>query len=111
VDQVAQTVEHKQRLRATGASVVEMEAGAVAFRAEKWGIPFTCLRVVTDRADEGFAIDFNVMRDADGRFSRARILRKVMERPGVYVPELLRIQRRCRAGARVLGDFIASCQF
>ena len=111
MDRVAQTVEEKRRLRGGGASVVEMEAGAVALRARNWGVPFSCLRVVTDRADEGFALDFNRVRDADGRFSRLRIVATACRRPWVYFPELFRIQRRSRAAARVLGDFIASCQF
>jgi adenosylhomocysteine nucleosidase len=111
MNRVARTVEEKRKLRATGASAVEMEAAAVALAAEKWSVPFSCLRVVTDRADEAFAIDFNEMRDAAGRFSRARIMRKAMARPAFYIPELLRIDRRSRSAAQILGGFFASCQF
>jgi nucleoside phosphorylase len=111
MDRVAQTVEDKRRLRAGGASVVEMEAGAVALRAQRWGVPFSCLRVVTDSAGEGFALDFNRVRGADGRFSRLRILAAASRRPWVYFPELFRLQRRSLAAAKILGDFIASCEF
>ncbi len=90
---------------------MDMEAAAVGVRAGRWGRPFGCWRVVTDRADEGFAFDFNSVRDGKGRFSRLRIVRKAVQRPCVYVPELVRLERRCREAAETLGEFIAGCRF
>ena len=58
-----------------GADVVEMEAAAVAERAEHCNLPFYAIRVVTDTADENFPLDFNHVRDAEGRFDRVKILR------------------------------------
>ena len=52
IDHVAQTADEKRRLRAGGASAVEMEAGGVAERARARDVPFYCVRVVTDLADE-----------------------------------------------------------
>jgi len=111
MDRVVRSVEEKARLWAAGAAAVEMEAAAVASEARSWGVPFFCVRVVMDRADESFALDFDRMRGPDGRFSRARILRAVLARPGVLLPELIRVERRSRLAARMLGDFIADCQF
>ena len=42
-----------------GGSAVEMEAGGVAERARARDVPFYCVRVVTDLADEDMANDFN----------------------------------------------------
>jgi adenosylhomocysteine nucleosidase len=111
VGQVIQTVEEKRRLRSTGASVVEMEAAALASCAAREGLPFYCIRVVMDRADEGFALDLNRLRDPEGRFSRVRILREALAHPLEVAPELIRLERRCRKAARSLGEFLADCQF
>ena len=37
--------------------------------------------MVTDTADESLPLDFNRMRDADGRFSRAKIVAAALRRP------------------------------
>lgn len=111
IDRVVQTVEEKARWRAMGAAVVEMEAAGVAAEARKANLPFFCVRVVMDEAKESFALDLNSLRRPDGRFSRPRILRAVLARPGVLLPELIRIERRSRLAARVLGDFIGDCRF
>jgi len=88
-----------------------MEAAALAERAESWGVPFYCVRIVTDTASEALPVDFNAYRDADGRFSRSRILLAALRRPGVLVPRLMQFNRRCRDASAVLGDFVASCRF
>src|SRR5207248_4056081 len=54
IDHVALTAAEKSNLRATGASVVEMEAAGVARAAEDLGVPFYCIRAVSDMADENF---------------------------------------------------------
>jgi len=111
LDRVVHSVEEKARWRAAGAAAVEMEAAAVASEARRLGVPFFCVRVVMDRAQEGFALDFNRVRGPDGRFSRVRVLRAVLARPGLLMPELIRLERQCRLAARALGDFIADCRF
>jgi adenosylhomocysteine nucleosidase len=108
---VVGTVAEKERLRAGGASVVEMEAAGVAGRAEVSGLPFYCVRAVMDPACEGFLLDFDGLRDRDGRFSRMRILRAALSRPWVALPELIRLERQGRIAAKALGDFIAECRF
>lgn len=110
IDRVASTVAEKSKLRKSGADVVEMEAGAVAERAEHFNIPFYAIRVVTDAADENLPMDFNQVRDAEGRFDRLRILAAASRQPSIF-PALLKLNRRCKAAAQILGDFIADTRF
>ncbi len=111
IDHVAATAGEKQELRRTGGSVVEMEAAGVAERAECFGIPFQCVRVVTDLANETMANDFNSALRADGHFATMHILLGALRQPTVRLPELLRLRSRCVRAARGLGDFIVNCRF
>jgi adenosylhomocysteine nucleosidase len=111
IDRVAQTAAEKQKLRAAGADAVEMEAAGVYARAQALGLPFFCVRAVTDLADETFANDFNAALRADGHFGTMQILRFAMLRPVARLPELVRLRKRCRIAARTLGEFLAYCQF
>ena len=110
IDRVASTAAEKAELRKTGADAVEMEAAAIAPRAREWNLPFYCVRVVTDTSDESFPLDFNQMRDADGRFDRAMILRTLIRKPAA-LPPLMGLNRRTNRAAKALGDFVARCQF
>jgi adenosylhomocysteine nucleosidase len=111
IDHVAQRAEEKSRLRAAGAWAVEMEAAGVAERAAQWGLPFYCVRAVTDLADESFGVDFNAALRSDGRFDTMRILASAMRRPVKLFPELIRLRSRCQTAAQALGEFIAGCRF
>jgi adenosylhomocysteine nucleosidase len=111
IGHVAQTAEEKRRLRADGGMVVEMEAAGVAVRAQARGLPFYCVRVVTDLAGETMANDFNAALRADGHFDTMVILKGTLRRPLARLPELYRLRQRCVRAARVLGDFFADCRF
>ena len=111
VDRVVQTVEEKKALRDSGALAVEMEAAAVGLRARVWGVPFYCVRSVTDLAEESFQLDLNAARGEDGRISVARILGAAVQRPHQMVPELCTLYRRSRLASRELGEFLADCRF
>jgi adenosylhomocysteine nucleosidase len=111
VDRVVQTVEEKKALRDSGALAVEMEAAAVGLRARVWGVPFYCVRSVTDLAEESFQLDLNAARGEDGRISVARILGAAVRRPHQMVPELCTFYRRSRLASRELGEFLADCRF
>ena len=111
LDHVAQTSEEKRRLREGGSLAVEMEAAGVAERAAARGIKFYCIKVVTDRADEDMANDYNQALRPDGHFATISILVRTLRDPLVRVPELIRLRNRCVRAARVLGDFIADCRF
>jgi adenosylhomocysteine nucleosidase len=110
LNRVVSTSAEKTELRQTGADAVEMEAAAVATRAQEWNQPFYCIRVVTDTAQESFPLDFNRMRDAEGRFSRSKIMAAALLRPTVF-PKMMKLNRRCNDASKALGDFIASCRF
>jgi adenosylhomocysteine nucleosidase len=110
-DRVAQTIEEKRNLRRSGAGAVEMEAAGMLPRVREWEVPFYCIRSVTDLADESFAVDFNAVRNQDGRFSTPRILVAAIRKPFTAGAELMKLQRRCRVAARTLGEFIADCRF
>jgi adenosylhomocysteine nucleosidase len=111
-DRVAVTALEKGALRArTGAIAVDMEAASVARKATQWGVPFYCIRAVSDTAFEDLPLDFNLYRDSEGRFGRTRIALAALMRPFTAVPGLLRLDHNCRVAAKALGDFFADCRF
>jgi adenosylhomocysteine nucleosidase len=111
LDHIAQTAAEKRVLRTGGGTVVEMEAAGVAACAEARGIPFHCVRVVSDLAGEDMANDFNAVLREDGHFATIDLLIAVGRNPLLRLPELVRLRNRCTRAARVLGDFIADCRF
>jgi adenosylhomocysteine nucleosidase len=111
LDRVAATAAEKRELRRrTGAIAIEMESAAVAAKAREWGVPFRCIKAVSDIAAEDMPLDFNRYRDAAGRFSRSRIALAAIRRPFTAIPALLRLDRNCRHAAEKLGEFFADCQ-
>lgn len=111
-DRVAVTAREKRELRnSTGAVAVEMEAAAVEEKARAWGVPFRCVKVVSDSADEDLPLDFNGLRDPAGRFSLSRIAFQALTHPFTVLPRLLRLNRNCRNAGKQLGVFFANCRF
>lgn len=107
-DRIAIDGEEKRALRdGVGGLAVEMEAAAVAARVKRARLPFCCIKVVLDRAEESFAIDWNRMRNAEGRIARGKIMVHALARPNL-LPELFRLKRRSEEAARVLGEFLVS---
>lgn len=112
IDRVAVTATEKCALRASsGAAAVEMEAAAVARKAGEWGVPFYCIRAVSDTAFDDMPLDFNRYRDREGRFSRSRIALAALARPFTALPALLRLDHNCRLAAEALGECLADCRF
>jgi adenosylhomocysteine nucleosidase len=112
VDRVIIKSQEKLALRnETGALAVEMEAAAVEEKAREWGVPFYCIRVVSDTASDDMPLDFNHFRDAQGRFSRTRISMAAMARPLTAIPALLRLNKNCKCASQKLGVFFADCRF
>jgi adenosylhomocysteine nucleosidase len=111
IDRVATTAEEKRTLfEQTHAGAIEMEAAGLAAKAKQWNIPYYAVKVVTDTAAETFPLDFNRLRDREGRFSRAKIMAAALSRPSVF-PALLNLNRRCKLAAQTLGDFLADARF
>jgi adenosylhomocysteine nucleosidase len=108
---IARTIEEKRKLNQSGAILVEMEAAGVARVALEMAVPFYCVRVVSDLADEAFFIDFESCIMADGRFNVPRLVMQALAHPSHGFPELLRLQRRTADAAKKLGDFLADCNF
>jgi adenosylhomocysteine nucleosidase len=110
-NRVAGTAAEKQKLQqTTNAIAVEMEAAGVAQRATASALPFACIKVVSDRADEEFVMDFNQLRSPEGHFSRGKIVAYALAHPGT-IPRLISLRSRSQEAARALGAFLASCTF
>lgn len=105
IDHVAQRAEEKRNLRASGASIVEMEASGVARASEDLDLPFYCIRAVSDLAGEDFATDFNAALGPDGKFSVLSLIKQLQ------FGELLRLQQRTALASKKLGDFLAATNF
>jgi adenosylhomocysteine nucleosidase len=105
IDHVAQTAAEKRNLRATGASIVEMEAAGVARASEDLDLPFYCIRAVSDLATEDFATDFNAALGPDGRFSTIRLMTQLK------LGELIRLKQRTDEASKKLGAFLAASTF
>jgi hypothetical protein len=110
LDRVAISADEKRQLRELGGCAVEMEASGVGREAAALGIPFYCVRVVSDTAAEDMAIDFNLYRDAEGRFSRMRIAAAAVMQPS-RIPRLRKFDAQCRLASTSLGGFLANCRF
>jgi nucleoside phosphorylase len=111
IDRIAQSAEEKRSWYATGAIAVEMEAVAVARRAQSLGLPCYCIKAVSDVAGETLTIDLNAALRPDGHFDTIKILGSTLRHPLPRVPELLRLWRRSTRAANCLGDFFADCRF
>ncbi len=110
IERVVLSAEEKCLLRNSGACAVEMEAAGVAARALELGLPFYCVRAVTDLAEESLANDFNRALRPDGHFDTMSILLGALRDPAVRLPELLRLRKRSIQAARALGEFFANCR-
>jgi adenosylhomocysteine nucleosidase len=108
---IVATAKEKKQLRRSGAIAVEMEAGGIAPYAKDHGIPFFCVRTVSDLADESFSNDFNAALGPDGRYRIGRLIGAALMQPHRRFPELMRLKQRCDLAAERLGDFLDSCSF
>jgi adenosylhomocysteine nucleosidase len=108
-DRIAITTNEKSELARSGAMAVDMEAAGVAARSKRAGLPFACIKVVSDRADESFDLNLNEMRSKDGRIARGKIGVYALKHPN-KIAGLLRLKRRAQGAAQVLGEFLVSCR-
>lgn len=111
MDRVVVGPEERASLWHTGARVVEMEAAGLASFAAEHALPFFCVRAISDAGEETLPLDFNLMRRADGRFSKGRIIGHALCRPRTLLPALMRLNRQAGTAARRLGDFLVDCEF
>jgi len=93
--------EDKPRLAtAHGAGLVDMEAAAVARAAGARGIPFHCVKGVSDGPEDRLP-DFNRFISADGTFRLGRFIGFAAVRPWTWRP-LLRLGAASRRSAQAL---------
>ncbi len=89
----------KQRLAATyAAALVDMEASAVARLAQMRGIPFYCVKGISDGYSDQLP-DFNRFISPSGQFKLAQFIVFVLLRPR-YWPALMRMGENSRRAAQ-----------
>lgn len=93
----------KRRLaETTGAVAVDMETSYVAAWCERRGVPWGCLRVVTDAAATPVSKDvFDLLEN--GHVSPWRLTKALIRRPAI-VSELLTLGRATTAAAKVIAE-------
>jgi len=97
--------QEKLRLAASyGAALVDMEAATIARLALAKGIPFYCLKAVSDDMDASLP-DLNPFVSADGRMRMAPFLAHVAVRPRSWAG-LARLGRNSDLAAQHLADAI-----
>jgi purine-nucleoside phosphorylase len=110
VDTVIQDADSKADLHDSGAEAVDMEASAVAAEAEARGLPFYCVRAISDDAETSFPLDFNRARRRDGTFSGWELMAQAALEPS-SLKELWALRRDAEVAFQALGDFLQACKF
>jgi adenosylhomocysteine nucleosidase len=110
VDHFVGAAEEKRALRSEGAIAVDMEAAGVAAEARERELPLFCVRVVSDRAERSFEVDFNRARRSDGGFSGGRIAAMAGFKPSRW-RELVGFWQDTRLAAKGLAGFLGECRF
>jgi len=91
----------KQRLASTyQAALVDMESAAIARLARMRGIPFYCIKGISDGYSDKLP-DSNRFISTDGQFQLARFVLFVLIRP-MHWPALIRMGENSRKAARAL---------
>ena len=85
---------------AYGAQVVDMEAAAVAQRAEARNVPFMAAKAISDELDLAMPPMDQFVKE-DGQFSTFRFMVHVLPRPRFWLP-MLRLARNSRKAAHSL---------
>ena len=101
LDHVAGREEKRKVAESYGASLVDMEAVAVARMAGVRGLPFYCWKAVTDTATEDLP-DFNYFLDQEKQLRTRQVAAYALTHPR-YVAPLLRMGRNSKSGAEALG--------
>ena len=101
---VADFEEKKRLATAYGASLVDMEAAAIARLAAMRGIPFYCFKGVSDGFTENLP-DFNRFMTADGQFRLGRLLFFVLPRPW-YWPALVRMGENSKQASQSMAECV-----
>ena len=98
--QVANRPEKQRLAAAYGAGLVDMEAAGLARLAAARGVPFWCVKGVSDGDAEEIP-DCNNFIAADGKFQLVRFAGFALLRPALW-PALLRLGRNSRRAAQAI---------
>jgi adenosylhomocysteine nucleosidase len=109
VSRIAGAAAKEALLRQWQADLVDMEAAHVARFAREHGIPFGCLRAVSDAHDAKLP-DMNAFNTADGQFQIARFVRWLALRPWWW-PAVVRMGKHASASARTLSLEVRSTKY
>ena len=108
LDRIVASTAEKRRLRLeTGASLVDMESGAVSEVADAAGVPFAVLRAICDHADRALPPAALIALDTKGRIAPAQIAWSVLTDPG-QVSALIALGRDAAAARRALRSRISA---
>jgi adenosylhomocysteine nucleosidase len=97
-DRVADQAGKRQLAATYGAGLVDMEAAGVARQAAMRGIPFHCIKGVSDGFSDQLP-DFNGFISANGQFQSAQFIFFVMLRPWHW-PALIRLGENSKKSAQ-----------
>jgi adenosylhomocysteine nucleosidase len=82
-------------------AAVDLESAAYARAAVEAGVPWLCVRAISDTAEEALPALLNRCRDGGGAVQRGRVARGLLREPRT-VPALLSLRQRVRRCAGVL---------
>jgi len=99
---VADAAEKHRLAAAYKADLVDMEAAAVGRLSAMRGIPFYCIKGVSDGFSENL-IDFNRFISPDGQFQVGRLLVYVLPRPWHW-PALIRMGENSKQASQSIAD-------
>ncbi len=85
---------------------VDMESTAIARVCGRRGMPFLVTRCITDLLDEDLPLDFNQLRNCDGRVDSKRVMRAALVRPGA-VRGLWQLRKRSQLCAERMAEFVS----
>lgn len=105
-DHVVITAAEKQQLASqTMAGAVDMETAAAVAVADKQGVPWLAVRVITDGVDDTLPLDFNTFVGPDGNLSQGRVALAALTHPW-KIPALIRLGSRSSLAANNLAAFL-----
>ena len=110
VDRVVESAAAKRDLRRLNAHAVDMEAASVAAVAKEHGLPFFCIRAISDAADEDMPVDFNRALRTDGSISAWNLLGQALRGRDRW-SRLMRLRRDSKVAAQSLGACLRRCEF
>ncbi len=99
---VADRKEKRRLAAAYPAALVDMEASALARLAAMRGIPFYCIKGVSDGLDDRLP-DFNAFLAANGQFRATRFLVFAIARP-IYWPALIRMGENSKKASQKIAE-------